>query len=73
LDLNLKKEKFFAGKLMQMMWVSGGWLLLLLLATPPEASAGLLYPRDSPSRESKSLDGLWHFKTSPKVRYEYIG
>jgi hypothetical protein len=26
------------------------------------------FPRDSPSRESKSLDGLWNFKTSPKVK-----
>ena len=50
--------------------MSGGCLLLLLLvvATSP-ASAGLLFPRDSPSRESKSLDGLWNFKTSPKVKY----
>jgi hypothetical protein len=41
----------------------GGCLLLLLLP----ASEAILFPRDSPSRESKSLDGLWNFKTSPKV------
>ena len=42
-------------------------LLLLppsLLLLPP--SLALLYPRDSSSRESKSLDGLWRFKLSPK-------
>ena len=26
----------------------------------------ILFPRDSTSRESKSLDGLWRFKLSPK-------
>jgi hypothetical protein len=40
-----------------------GCLLLLLLP----ASEAILFPRDSPSRESKSLDGLWNFKISPKV------
>ena len=39
-------------------------LSLLLLLLP--CSQALLYPRDSSSRESKSLDGLWNFKLSPK-------
>lgn len=46
----------------------GGGLLLLLLAAAGSlpSSEGILYPRDSASRESKSLDGLWYFRTSPK-------
>ena len=36
---------------------------LLLLHQPVSA---ILFPRDSGSRESKSLDGLWRFKLSPK-------
>ena len=39
-------------------------MLLLLLLLPP--GQALLYPRDSQSRESKSLDGLWNFKLSPQ-------
>ncbi|RUS78629.1 hypothetical protein EGW08_013599 [Elysia chlorotica] len=27
-----------------------------------EAAVGMLYPRDSESRESKLLDGIWHFR-----------
>ena len=36
--------------------------LLLLHQT----ALAILFPRDSGSRESKSLDGLWRFKLSPK-------
>ena len=42
-------------------------LLLLLLATP---STSILFPRDSPTRASKSLDGMWRFKLSPKMDQE---
>ncbi|XP_049786983.1 beta-glucuronidase-like [Schistocerca cancellata] len=41
------------------------WRLCLLLATAalaPVAKGGVLYPRESESREVKSLDGLWNFK-----------
>merc|ERR1719234_1051929 len=38
-------------------------LLQLLLL---HQSSAILFPRDSGSRESKSLDGLWKFKLSPK-------
>jgi len=37
-------------------------LALLVLLCPVE---GLLYPRESSSRELKSLDGLWWFRTDP--------
>lgn len=30
----------------------------------------LLFPRDSPTRASKSLDGVWSFKLSPKMDQE---
>ena len=42
-------------------------LLLLLLLTILQPLQGLLFPRDSPSRSSKSLDGVWNFKLSPKL------
>lgn len=29
---------------------------------------GMLYPRDSESRESKFLDGMWNFKADTSVR-----
>ena len=32
----------------------------------PQFSWGGLYPRDSPTRERKSLDGVWNFRLSPK-------
>ena len=40
-------------------------LHLLLLALHLGPATCLLYPRDSPSRESKSLDGVWNFKATP--------
>lgn len=36
-------------------------VLLLLLG----ASEGLLYPQDSETRETKSLNGVWDFRVSP--------
>lgn len=27
---------------------------------------GILYPRDSESRQTKSLDGIWNFRAEPK-------
>ncbi|KAG7208896.1 hypothetical protein KM043_015078 [Ampulex compressa] len=33
--------------------------------TPPVRLPGLLYPRESESREVRSLDGLWNFVVSP--------
>jgi len=36
-------------------------LLLFLLSQPASC---LLFPRDSPSRQSKSLNGVWNFKTT---------
>ena len=41
--------------------------LLLLFMTILQPLEGLLFPRDSPSRSSKSLDGIWNFKLSPKL------
>ena len=43
-----------------------GGALVLLLLQPPLLSC-FLYPRDSPTRSSKSLDGVWSFKLSPKL------
>lgn len=33
---------------------------------PPQYDWGGLYPRDTQSREVKSLDGVWNFRLSPK-------
>lgn len=38
-------------------------LVLLALITYASTS-GILYPRESESREVKSLDGMWNFKLS---------
>ncbi|NXV73379.1 BGLR glucuronidase, partial [Atlantisia rogersi] len=44
--------------------VSGGCRLLLLLALARAAAprGGMLYPRETPSRERKELGGLWSFR-----------
>ena len=39
-------------------------LPLYLLLLP--LSEAILYPYESPSRQTKSLDGLWRFKLDPK-------
>ena len=44
-------------------------LSCLLSLTPPPLTA-LLYPRDSPTRSSKSLDGVWTLKLTPKEDQE---
>ena len=44
--------------------------MLLLFMTLLQPLLGLLFPRDSPSRSSKSLDGVWNFKLSPKLDQE---
>ena len=49
------------------MGAPGPSLLLLLLL---RQAAGLLFPRDSPSRESKSLDGMWNFKATPGLNQQ---
>ncbi|XP_072159329.1 beta-glucuronidase isoform X1 [Bemisia tabaci] len=36
----------------------------VLLHLPCVFSGGILYPRESPTREVKSLDGIWNFKLS---------
>lgn len=40
------------------------WLLALLLLPHCLAQSGILYPRESETREIKSLDGIWKFKAS---------
>ncbi|XP_049786984.1 beta-glucuronidase-like [Schistocerca cancellata] len=45
--------------------MSGMWRFCLLLTTAavaPVAKSGVLYPRESESREVRPLDGLWNFK-----------
>jgi hypothetical protein len=42
------------------------WLILLTLCTLLDTSlSGILYPRESESREVVSLDGIWKFVMSP--------
>jgi beta-glucuronidase len=42
------------------------WLVLLTLCSILHATiSGVLYPRESESREVVSLDGIWKFRTSP--------
>jgi hypothetical protein len=42
------------------------WLVLLTLCTLLHTTlSGILYPRESESREVVSLDGIWKFRTSP--------
>ncbi|XP_046998789.1 beta-glucuronidase-like isoform X1 [Schistocerca americana] len=40
-------------------------LLSAAVAAVPLVDAGILYPRESESREVRSLDGLWNFKLDP--------
>jgi beta-glucuronidase len=43
-----------------------GLLVLLMFCTVLHATvSGILYPRESESREVISLDGIWKFRTSP--------
>jgi len=42
-------------------------LIFTILLLSPLGTFCLLYPRDSPTRNSKSLDGVWNFKLSPKL------
>ncbi len=42
----------------------GPWLLFLLQAVDP--ARGILRPQDSETRQTKSLDGIWKFRISPK-------
>ena len=44
------------------MELTGGLLSILLLPTLAQA---ILYPYDTPSRDTKSLDGFWTFKPDP--------
>jgi hypothetical protein len=42
------------------------WLILLTLCIALHTSlSGILYPRESESREVVLLDGIWKFRTSP--------
>jgi hypothetical protein len=44
----------------------GFWLILLTLGTILHTSiSGILYPRESESREVVLLDGIWKFRVSP--------
>nr|CAD7434419.1 unnamed protein product [Timema monikensis] len=45
--------------------VWGMFLASLLPASGQEAPVGILYPRESESREVRSLDGVWNFRLSP--------
>ena len=40
--------------------------VLLACLVSQISAIGLLYPRDSPTRETKSLDGIWRFRLTPK-------
>ena len=44
-------------------------MVSLWLCVPPFASA-LLYPRDSETRETKSLDGVWDFRLADPMEPE---
>lgn len=46
-----------------MMWCANLVLRILALVTCAN-TAGILYPRESESREVKSLDGMWNFRLS---------
>ncbi|KAK3755205.1 hypothetical protein RRG08_027464 [Elysia crispata] len=37
-------------------------VMITATVSTTEAAVGMLYPRDSESRESKLLDGIWHFR-----------
>lgn len=41
-------------------------LVSVVLAQDPDPLPGLLYPRESPSRERKDLSGIWNFRPSPQ-------
>lgn len=48
---------------MTKMWHASIFLYVLASASYVN-SAGILYPRESESREVKSLDGMWNFRLS---------
>lgn len=41
------------------------WLVHLQIAKCGVAPGGILYPRDSETRQTVSLDGVWNFVLSP--------
>lgn len=45
---------------MELFWLIVGALLTLSASV----QAGILYPRESETREVKSLDGIWRFRPS---------
>lgn len=44
------------------MWLCVSLALLLVHVQVAECGIGMLYPRDSESRETKFLDGVWQFR-----------
>ena len=45
----------------------GRMLTVFCLVSLTAGVRALLYPRDSPTRSSKSLDGVWSLKLTPKA------
>lgn len=41
-------------------------ILVMAQGALGQARGGALYPRDSETREVKSLDGIWNFRLSPQ-------
>lgn len=48
-----------------LIWIALTQLTATLAQNPPPLE-GLLYPRESPSRERKDLSGVWNFRPSPE-------
>lgn len=46
------------------MWCASLILLCSLTLVTCTSTTGILYPRESESREVKSLDGMWNFRLS---------
>lgn len=45
---------------MELSW----WVIVVAMVTSCRAQSGILYPRDSETRQVKSLDGIWRFRSS---------
>ena len=41
-------------------------LVIIFVSQAGCQSSGILYPRDSESRQTKSLDGIWNFLSEPR-------
>lgn len=47
------------------------WYLLMLFSLTQISALGILYPKESETREVKSLDGLWNFAILNDTNFDF--